>query len=302
MNKNKTYGVACSGGPDSVYLVRYLYKKKFKNILVLHVNYNYRTTSYLDEKYTVEICEKCNYKYKILRLNNVKPTSNLQNISRNIRYKFFSENLSKPKIIFVAHQKNDFYENIFLHQRFKYKKRYPGLKFKNHINMWSLTIIRPLITSNKKKIIKKLKKDKINYAVDITNFESLYIRNQVRKEIENIFILKKIYLILYLYKNLLTNLSFNCFYSQFLKRNKKHIDDNIFTFKKKNKIFLLIKIKIFLESNGIFGESYLKLKNIKAFLLNEKNHNQVFLLNKNYGLKKKIYIKQVFIYLFNLNE
>ena len=111
LNTNENFGVAVSGGPDSLALTAfakaYSYGKDVKISFVL-VNHNIRPNS-SKEAYQVKVLlKKHNIKLNVLN-NNLKIENNIQSQARNIRYSILSSFCVKKNIktILTGHNLDD---------------------------------------------------------------------------------------------------------------------------------------------------------------------------------------------------
>ena len=171
---------------DSSALFFMLLEKKIEFDIAI-VNYHTRKESDEEVEYAKLLANK--YNKKIFVKDCVLKANNFEANARNCRYKFF-ETLSKKygyKNLYLAHQLNDKFE-WFLMQFSK------GAGLKELISMEKIekrehfTIHRPLLDMSKDEILTYLHKNKLNYFVDKSNFDTKYKRNYFRKEFSNKFI------------------------------------------------------------------------------------------------------------------
>ncbi|AXK50688.1 tRNA lysidine(34) synthetase TilS [Spiroplasma alleghenense] len=185
----KKYLVAVSGGPDSIFLLSSLISdKNFKhdNFIVCHVNYNYREDSRIDQKIVEEICESNKIKLEIRILNEDYSNlgDNFENFARVKRYDFFLEISKKYKnfnTVLIAHNFNDLIETFLIQKQRKNIVDFWGLKETTFYK--ELIVFRPILDLKKSEIMKFLEVNKIDYAIDSTNFDEKFLRNKIRKEI-----------------------------------------------------------------------------------------------------------------------
>ncbi|WP_027063512.1 tRNA lysidine(34) synthetase TilS [Mesoplasma seiffertii] len=182
LNKSEQYLVAVSGGPDSMFLLNNI--KNYK-IVVCHVNYHFREDSDRDQKIVEAFCQKHGIKYEILNITTdyTKLKQNFEEFAREVRYNFFTEIGVKYKIsnLLVGHNFNDLVETYIMQKQRQNNVDFFGLRpvttYKN------LTVIRPILNLVKSEIIKNLEENGISYANDITNSDTKYLRNSIRKEL-----------------------------------------------------------------------------------------------------------------------
>jgi tRNA(Ile)-lysidine synthase len=179
--KNKKLFLACSGGVDSMVLLRLLIKADFQ-VSVLHVNYHLRDEdSKVDEQFVKSSCEKWSLPFysksvdtkKILR----EEGGNLQDLARKIRYDWFHEITDQDanNFILLAHHNDDQVETFFQH--IARKSGILGLAgmLENHKQ-----ILRPLLNFSKEEILEFAKSYLISWREDVSNAKSDYTRNKLR--------------------------------------------------------------------------------------------------------------------------
>lgn len=110
--------VSLSGGVDSMVLITII-KFLDYDVSALHINYNNRNETKLEQKFLEEWCYYNSIQLHIKSITSLKrgemKRSEYENQTRIIRYDFYKEVLSKEKInaIMLAHHKDDIIENIF---------------------------------------------------------------------------------------------------------------------------------------------------------------------------------------------
>jgi tRNA(Ile)-lysidine synthase len=192
--------LALSGGADSTYL---FYKKRKNILFALHVNYHLREDSNIDENISINNCRKLNKAIYILDLSNYEILGNIQSEARRIRFGFFKI-IMNEKILLIGHNNEDRLEtNQIQRKRLNiFNKHVKGLSKYSSFN--EIKIMRPIILVNRKKIIKYLKKNEIEYSVDSSNEKPIYERNKLRilNQLENVFFLKAHYFLTNLFRSL----------------------------------------------------------------------------------------------------
>lgn len=176
--------VAVSGGSDSLALLHILLTNKEYELIVVHVNYNYRETSKRDEKIVTTFCENNGLKYHVLELDSKKDkVGNFEEWARVKRYKFFKEIYDKYscQCLFVGHQKEDVIETYYLQKKRNSIVEYYGLMEENILQ--GMRVVRPLLGYSKKELEQYCHLNHINYGVDETNFDLTYSRNKIRHEV-----------------------------------------------------------------------------------------------------------------------
>ncbi|MFH1720172.1 MAG: tRNA lysidine(34) synthetase TilS [Patescibacteria group bacterium] len=166
-----------SGGPDSVYLLDVLAKKKV-NLVVAHLNHGIRKESDSDEKFVKKLAEKYGYEFVSKKVK-IKGTG-VEEKSREERYKFFQDvkKKYKAKYIATAHTLDDNLETVLLNI-----VRGCSLKGLNGMQVKNGDLIRPLLNTEKSEILKYLKKNGLKFRIDKTNEDTKYSRNFIRLKI-----------------------------------------------------------------------------------------------------------------------
>ncbi|AVN64039.1 tRNA lysidine(34) synthetase TilS [Mesoplasma florum] len=191
LNTTLSYLVAVSGGPDSMFMLNELIKMNIKEIVVCHVNYNFREDSWKDQKLVEDFCLKNNLKLEKLVINQdySKLKENFESWARNIRYDFFVEISKKYNIqnVLIAHNRNDLVETFLLQQDRKGYVKHYGLN--KTATYKEITIVRPMLNILKSEILKSLKEQNIVFVIDSTNEDKKYKRNKIRASLsESTFI------------------------------------------------------------------------------------------------------------------
>jgi len=169
---------AVSGGPDSVYL---LFKalELSKSAILAHVNYGARGK---DSARDQELVERLSRKLSVpLEVKNVRLKANMtgfEESARKIRHEFLQELKNKHgagKILF-AHTADDQVETVLM--RVLEGSGISGLK--GIPRKTAHGIERPLLDTWREDIFKYLRKHKIPYRVDKSNFDMRFERNWIR--------------------------------------------------------------------------------------------------------------------------
>ncbi|WP_434341806.1 tRNA lysidine(34) synthetase TilS [Mycoplasma putrefaciens] len=187
----KKYLVAVSGGADSIFMLDQLIKIiDNKNIVVCHVNYNYRSDSNFDQQLVTDFCKQNNLQLEVLNVkqNYSELKNNFESWARFKRYDFFNKIANQYKIfdLLVAHNYNDLIETYLLQKQRNSLVSYYGLK--SITKYKDLTVYRPILAVKKSYIINYLNESKINYITDWTNDDLKFQRNKIRSTLnENDF-------------------------------------------------------------------------------------------------------------------
>ncbi len=182
--KNETVVVACSGGPDSMTLLKITNDLKEElnlKIVCAHVNHKIRPESD-DEAIMVEdYCKQNGISFEYMTIDSYN-NINFHQDARIKRYEFFNKCVKKCKAkhLLTAHHGDDLMETILMRiVRGATFKSYAG--FSEKIENKSYTILRPLITYTKNQVLNYAKENKIPYSIDNSNNKDDYTRNRFRK-------------------------------------------------------------------------------------------------------------------------
>lgn len=175
-----------SGGPDSIYMLHKFLeiKEEYKLSLVCaHFNHGLRPEADEEERFVKKVCKEAGLKC-ISEKKNVGQFfkgDSLEQTARILRYDFFMKVSRQEKIkkLALAHHKDDLVETVLI--RILRGSGLRGLRGFLPISKYKgLTVIRPLIETNKKDIVSWLKDKKIAYCIDKSNLEDKFLRNKVR--------------------------------------------------------------------------------------------------------------------------
>jgi tRNA(Ile)-lysidine synthase len=184
-NKKEVVCIACSGGSDSVFLVKYILEK-FPNLrsrlVILHFNHNLRgQDSDGDEQFVKTLAKDWGVAFYSEKLVN-RPTNVSEDRLRRLRNEFFERALEKfnSKVLVLGHQKNDIAETLLM--RMIRGSDTAGLSSPRAITIFrgKYLKLRPLLNFTKREMEICLKSSKIEWRDDKTNFENDFFRNKIR--------------------------------------------------------------------------------------------------------------------------
>ncbi len=175
--------VGVSGGADSVCLLDVLVElgKKYDwELRVAHVNYGLRgSDSDDDERLVRELAQ-----YYQLPCSVYKPkittTSNLEEVLRDKRYRFFETIRQKYdcESIAIAHTLNDQAETVLMRLI-----RGSGLSGLSAMQAKTNHIIRPFLEVSRHDILEYIKERKLTYHTDSSNSDTRFLRNSIRHKL-----------------------------------------------------------------------------------------------------------------------
>ena len=182
LEKNKHYLLACSFGPDSMALFDMLLKEGYK-FSVAHVNYHLRKESNDEESKLRDFCFEHNIGIYVKDVDEGLGDSNLEKKCRDIRYNFFINVVKENKFdaLLVAHQEDDLIETYLMQKRRKNLVNYFGIKEISYFS--DIEIIRPLLRYRKEELLMYCRMFNVPYAIDKTNLEDHFLRNQIRHSV-----------------------------------------------------------------------------------------------------------------------
>ena len=182
LEKNKKYLLACSYGPDSMALFDMLYKEGYK-FAVAHVDYHLREEATDEEINLRNYCLMNGIGIYVKSVTEDLGESNLEKKCRDIRYNFFIDIIKEKGFdaLLVAHQEDDLIETYLMQQRRKNLVNYFGIKEISYFT--DVEIIRPLLKYRKGELLMYCKMFNVPYAIDKTNLEDHFLRNQIRHQV-----------------------------------------------------------------------------------------------------------------------
>ena len=193
IKKGDIIGCAVSGGSDSMALLNFILSLKDEygfELVCVNIEHGIRgKESVCDTLFVKNFCLEKGIKFFGKSVDALKYSQekncNLEQSARGLRYDFFYS-LINDRIcskIFVAHNKKDNVETIFLNiLRGCGASGVYGMDIDN-----GRGIIRPMIYTDKSEIMKYIEDNNIKYISDSTNSDNKYARNYLRNEIFPLF-------------------------------------------------------------------------------------------------------------------
>ena len=181
--------VAVSGGADSVLLLRaihHLHRQHMGSgeVTVCHVNHGTRETSAKHALFACQLAKQHNLKFTSERVSNDKPGSSSEETMRDQRYLLFMKmaDAQGSRYLATGHNQDDQIETalfrIFRGTGFKGLSGIPALRVRD-----AVSIVRPLLTISRNKILAALKEIHQPFCTDESNHSSNYTRNFLRNDI-----------------------------------------------------------------------------------------------------------------------
>ena len=187
LKENDVVVVACSGGPDSMFLlhaINLLKEKKNIKIVCAHVNHGLRKESVDEAKFVENYCVINNIIFEYMIIDSYSKNKFSEEEGRSKRYDFFELLIKKynAKYLMTAHHGDDLIETVMMRiVRGSNLKGYAGISKISHNKEYS--IVRPLLNLSKKEILEYLDTNKIKYVIDESNNNEKYTRNRYRKHL-----------------------------------------------------------------------------------------------------------------------
>lgn len=183
LDRHQTYLVAVSFGPDSMALLHMLITQGYF-IHVAHVNYHRRPESNLEQTGLEQFCLQHDIPCSILDVSQTLPQGNFQTEARLVRYRFFKQLMNENHLnaLLTGHHEDDHLETALFHEERHSWVPYYGIQYET--TLFDMLVIRPLIHNSKQQLLKYCQTYRIPYALDASNFQTVYTRNRIRKTIQ----------------------------------------------------------------------------------------------------------------------
>jgi len=187
LKKDDVIVVACSGGPDSMYLLHVLNSIKSElnlKIICAHVNHGLREESKEEAVFVENFCKDNNIIFEFFEIEKYNNSKFTEDEARKKRYSFFNVIIDKynAQYLMTAHHADDLAETILMRiVRGSNLKGYAGIS--KILENYKYKIVRPLINISKDYIIKYLTHNNIPYVLDKSNDDEKYTRNRFRKRV-----------------------------------------------------------------------------------------------------------------------
>lgn len=196
ISSDEKFILACSTGPDSMFLLYEILKTEYKkNVVIAYFNHKIRPEADEEEQYIRELGKKEGFEVEIgsVDIRNIQgkyPSRSLEELAREKRYEFFDTllRIHSVKYIMTGHHLDDRIETFFFNL-------VRGSKLTGLINMtetspsptrrglkWGI-LLRPLLSIEKTKILQYLDTHHLKYFIDSTNTDTNITRNKLRVDV-----------------------------------------------------------------------------------------------------------------------
>lgn len=183
-NNSNSYCISLSGGVDSMVLLDILLRQN-KKVIAIHVNYNNRDESILEEQFLNEYCKSKNVTFICHSFDFKRGSINrniYESLTKKIKFGVYKSTLEKYNCdnILLAHHKDDIIENIFTN--FCRGDNFLNLSvIKEYSKILDVNIYRPLLNFYKDDIYEYAHYYEIPYFLDTTPDWS--VRGKFRRRI-----------------------------------------------------------------------------------------------------------------------
>jgi tRNA(Ile)-lysidine synthetase-like protein len=184
--KNRKLVLAVSTGVDSMVLLQACLALKAEynlQLCVAHFNHQKREQSVTEEEFIKDFCREQGIDCLVEHLPHGYE-KNFQSYAREQRYAFFERAVKKvgADYLLLAHHANDNMETILMRMiRGSNLKAYAGMEEVSKFR--GIPLLRPFLQVTKDELIEYANLHKIKYYQDASNYEDIYTRNRIRKEI-----------------------------------------------------------------------------------------------------------------------
>ena len=171
------YGVAVSGGVDSMVLLDILSRQSDLDLIVAHFNHGIRSDSSKDETLVRQAAVKYRLPFEAGH-GKIGATAS-EEVAREARYAFLNKTKRqhKAEAIVTAHHQDDLIETAILNI-FRGTGRRGLSSIADNPN-----VLRPLLKVSKGSVLEYAKSHKLEWLEDPTNRDDKYLRNYIRLQI-----------------------------------------------------------------------------------------------------------------------
>lgn len=191
--RGETVLVGFSGGPDSVCLLHFLHYlagKKHFDLAAVHVHHGLRgAAADADARFCRDLCKQWDIPF-LLYKKNVRALAKKLDLStehaaRKARYEAFAQAAKKTGACKIAlgHHLDDQAETVLLNLlRGTRAEGLCGIPVRRMLNK-TTEIVRPLLCITRAEVEEYLQENKLSCVTDQSNFDEVYTRNWIRREL-----------------------------------------------------------------------------------------------------------------------
>jgi len=153
------------------------------HFIAVHINYHKRDSADRDMKIVKDYCVKHNVPCVVFDAR--EKDGNFQDFARRFRYEKFAEVAKSHNAtgVLVAHHRNDDLETFVMQKQRNSAVTHYGLS--DSTELFGIRVDRPLLQFTKQDLIEYCESQGITYGIDETNLSDDYLRNRIRKQLED---------------------------------------------------------------------------------------------------------------------
>lgn len=177
--------VAYSGGCDSSVLLCMAaqFAKAYQlTLTALHVNYGVSPNAQQWQEFCIEQCRHLGVECVVKKLNLSCVTANFEQVARELRYKFFAEQVGLMEVLLTGHHRDDQAETVLM-RLLRGSGVRGGAGIAQSLPFGDSTLVRPLLSYSKKDIEAYARENAIRWIVDESNETEHYDRNYLRNKV-----------------------------------------------------------------------------------------------------------------------
>lgn len=182
IDPTKRYGIACSGGGDSMALaLLMLANHPPENLVILHFNHNLRPESAQEATWVQKVFHQKKVKTVVEKWVTLPPGNTMQN-ARAARYEFFAQQAQQLNLagVLTAHTADDIAETFLM--RLGKGSGLKGLAaMEETTTILNTPILRPLLNEEREALREYLKQQNQPWQEDPSNENKKYARPRVRQ-------------------------------------------------------------------------------------------------------------------------
>lgn len=151
--------------------------------IAVHINYHKRDSADRDMRIVQDYCVKHNVPCVVF--DAPEKDGNFQDFARRFRYEKFAEVVKNHDAsgVLVAHHRNDDLETFVMQKLRNSAVTHFGLS--DSTELFGIRVDRPLLQFMKQELIDYCESQGLTYGIDETNLSDDYLRNRIRKQLED---------------------------------------------------------------------------------------------------------------------